>query len=148
MAFKRRPAVQAEQFDDPVDLYLRLSERGGPGPIWDHQGQVLRSWNSQAYRDAADVALELPTGAGKTLVAGLIGEFQRRTAGDRVAYLCLTRQLAGQTARRLDEYGIPNVLLTGAGALVERVRPGALPVERGGGSQHVLARLQHQPRPG
>lgn len=113
MVFKRRPTTQAEQFDDPVDLYLRLSERGGPGPIWDHQGQVLRSWHSQPYRDAPDVALELPTGAGKTLVAGLIGEFQRRTAGDRVAYLCLTRQLAAQTARRLDEYEIPNVLLTG-----------------------------------
>jgi hypothetical protein len=113
VAFKRRPAAQAEGFDDPVDLYLRLSERGGPGPIWDHQAQVLRSWASQPFREARDVALELPTGAGKTLVAGLIGDFQRRTVGDRVAYLCLTRQLAGQTARRLTEYGIPNVLLTG-----------------------------------
>jgi superfamily II DNA or RNA helicase len=114
MAFKRRQVSQPEDFDDPVDLYQRLSERGGVGPIWDHQGQVLRSWHSQPYRDARDVALELPTGAGKTLVAGLIGEFQRRTVGDRVAYLCLTKQLAAQTARRLDEYKIPNVLLTAA----------------------------------
>ena len=113
VAFKRTQPLQREQYDDPVDLYLRLSERGGPGPIWDHQAQVLRSWHSAEFRNASDVALELPTGAGKTLVAGLIGDFQRRTSGDRVAYLCLTKQLAAQTAQRLSDYGIPNVLLTG-----------------------------------
>jgi hypothetical protein len=31
--------------------------------------------------------------------------------GDRVAYLCPTKQLARQTAKKLTEYGIPNVLL-------------------------------------
>ncbi|MFB8369620.1 DEAD/DEAH box helicase [Pseudarthrobacter sp. NPDC055928] len=89
-----------------------MSERTGAPPLWDHQGQVLRGWHQQ-FVSARDVALELPTGAGKTLVAGVIGEFQRRTAGDRVAYLCLTKQLAAQTADRLGEYGIPTVLLTG-----------------------------------
>ncbi|AOW90899.1 hypothetical protein BC342_35160 [Streptomyces olivaceus] len=62
-------------------------------------------------QDNADVAIELPTGAGKTLVGGLIGEYRRRTHRERVAYLCPTRQLARQTAAKFDEYGIPNVLL-------------------------------------
>jgi hypothetical protein len=112
VAFKRRPSLTAEQFDGPVDLYNWVSERTGSPPLWDHQGQVLRGWHEQ-FVSAGDVALELPTGAGKTLVAGVIGEFQRRTAGDRVAYLCLTKQLAAQTAARLGEFGIPTVLLTG-----------------------------------
>ncbi|MEO6703264.1 MAG: DEAD/DEAH box helicase, partial [Jatrophihabitantaceae bacterium] len=112
MAFKRLSSSSTERFEDPVDLYNWLSERTGAPPLWDHQGQVLRSWHER-FAAAGDVALELPTGAGKTLVAAVIGEFQRRTAGDRVAYLCLTNQLAAQTATRLDEYGIPNVLLTG-----------------------------------
>lgn len=112
MAFKRRLASAAEQFDGPVDLYNWVSERTGSPPLWDHQGQVLRGWHKQ-FLTSSDVALELPTGAGKTLVAGVIGDFQRRTAGDRVAYLCLTKQLAAQTADRLSEFGIPNVLLTG-----------------------------------
>ncbi|MEW9872622.1 hypothetical protein [Arthrobacter sp. HS15c] len=56
--------------------------------------------------------MELPTCAGKTMVAGVICEFQRRIAGDLVAYLCLTKQLAAQTADRLSGFGIPTVLPT------------------------------------
>jgi hypothetical protein len=112
MAFTRLSAKSTEQFDGPVELYDWISERQGTPPLWDHQGQVLRSWHDN-FKTARDVALELPTGAGKTLVAGIIGEFVRRTSGDRVAYLCLTRQLAAQTAERLNDFGIPTVLLTG-----------------------------------
>lgn len=112
MAFTRLSGRNTEQFDGPVELYDWISERHGTPPIWDHQGQVLRSWHDN-FKTARDVALELPTGAGKTLVAGIIGEYVRRTANDRVAYLCLTRQLAAQTAERLNEFGIPTVLLTG-----------------------------------
>ena len=112
MAFVRKEP-QSVTFEDPEQLYLKLTERGaGPGPLWSHQADVLRSWHGD-HLDHRDVALELPTGAGKTLVSGLIAEFRRRTATDRVAYLCLTRQLAKQTADRLTEYQIPNVLLTG-----------------------------------
>jgi Helicase C-terminal domain/DEAD/DEAH box helicase len=99
--------------EDPEQLYLHLAERNaGPEALWLHQGDVLRSWHSN-HATTRDVALELPTGAGKTLVAALIGEYQRLAKKDRVAYLCLTKQLAKQTADRLTEYGISNVLLTG-----------------------------------
>lgn len=112
MAFVRKEQ-QSVTFEDPEQLYLKLTERGaGPGPLWSHQADVLRSWHG-SHLDHRDVALELPTGAGKTLVSGLIADFRRRTASDRVAYLCLTRQLGKQTADRLTEYQIPNVLLTG-----------------------------------
>ncbi|MET9759917.1 DEAD/DEAH box helicase [Streptomyces sp. NPDC006372] len=110
MAFKRRSA-DISMPDDPVDLYriLALNNRG-PEAVWGHQQDVLRHWH-QNMSDAPDVAIELPTGAGKTLVGGLIGEFQRRKFGERVAYICPTRQLARQTAAKFDDYGIPNVLL-------------------------------------
>ncbi|MEV6048804.1 DEAD/DEAH box helicase [Streptomyces xanthochromogenes] len=110
LAFKRRPA-DISMPDDPVDLYriLALTNRG-PEAVWGHQQDVLRHWH-QKMPDASDVAIELPTGAGKTLVGGLIGDFQRQKYGERVAYICPTRQLARQTAARFDEYGIPNVLL-------------------------------------
>nr|WP_237556715.1 DEAD/DEAH box helicase [Streptomyces sp. SID5464] len=92
--------------DDPVDLYriLALTNRG-PEFVWGNQQDVLRDWHEKKS-DASDVAIELPTGAGKTLVGGLIGEYQRRKYGERVAYLCPTRQLARQTAAKFDEYGI------------------------------------------
>lgn len=97
--------------DDPLHLYRMLAVTNrGPAAVWGHQQDVLRSWH-QDKSEAPDVAIELPTGAGKTLVGGLIAEFRRRTAQERVAYLCPTRQLAQQTASAFEDYGIPNALL-------------------------------------
>lgn len=113
MAFKRSTGSQLTA-PDPVQLYRKLAEsNNGPESLWLHQGDVLRSWNNQ-HRTDSDVAIELPTGAGKTLVGGLIADFVRRSgSGRRVAYLCPTKQLAQQTSERLQQYGIPAVLLTG-----------------------------------
>lgn len=110
MAFKRG-TVSSYKPDDPTALYRKYSAtNSGPSSLWFHQGKLLEDWFKN-HRSAKDVALELPTGAGKTLVGGLIAEFQRLTDSDRVAYVCPTRQLAKQTSEALFEYGIPNVLL-------------------------------------
>jgi hypothetical protein len=77
-----------------------------------HQGDVVRAWHG-SHLNSRDVAIELPTGAGKTLVGGLIADWRRRARNERVAYLCPTRQLAQQTKDNLDSYGIPTVLLVG-----------------------------------
>jgi superfamily II DNA or RNA helicase len=63
------------------------------------QGDALRGY---AALDATerDVAIELPTGGGKTLVGLLIAEYRRRALGQRVAYLCPTVQLARQVATK------------------------------------------------
>ncbi|MEE1826610.1 DEAD/DEAH box helicase family protein [Streptomyces sp. BE20] len=110
MAFKRR-SVDVSVPDDPVQLYRVLAlGNTGPEAVWGHQQDVLRAWHHE-MPDEPDVAIELPTGAGKTLVGGLIGEYRRRKHGERIVYLCPTKQLARQTADKFDEYGIPNVLL-------------------------------------
>lgn len=112
MAFKRPTSTTAIP-TDPEQLYRQLALiNKGPEALWLHQGDVLRAWHRDHPNDS-DVAIELPTGAGKTLVGGLIGEYRRRVAQERVAYLCPTRQLARQTVDKLTEYGIPNVLLIG-----------------------------------
>lgn len=110
MGFKI-PQKKSASASSPLDLYEALTDIGkGPGPIWLHQGRILESWHRD-FAKAKDVAIELPTGAGKTLVGSLVAEFQRQQ-GDRVAYLCPTRQLARQTHEKLRSYGIPSVLLT------------------------------------
>jgi superfamily II DNA or RNA helicase len=110
MVFRRRTSAAAIP-EDPEQLYRQLALiNKGPEALWSHQADVLRSWHGD-HLDDRDVAIELPTGTGKTLVGGLIGEYRRRATRERVAYLCLTRQLARQTANKLSEYGIPNVLL-------------------------------------
>lgn len=112
MAFRNRSA-QAPAPEDPEQLYRTLAGRdGAPPALWIHQGDVLRAWHSE-HVDSPDVAIELPTGAGKTLVGGLIAEWRRRSKEERVAYLAPTNQLAKQTAARLSSYGISTVLLTG-----------------------------------
>lgn len=55
----------------------------------------------------SDVALQLPTGSGKTLVGLLIGEWRRRKFGERVVYLAPTRQLVNQVVEQAEEkYGL------------------------------------------
>lgn len=123
---------------DPIQLYLKLAEsNSGPESLWFHQGKVLEDWHdNHSGNSSRDVAIELPTRAGKTLVGGLIGEYRRRAHRDRVACLCPTRQLARQSAAKLTEYGIENVLLTRASWVVQtRNRPMVTCVGPGPASQ-------------
>ena len=62
----------------------------------------------------ADVALELPTGAGKTLPALLIAEWRRASLGHRVVYACPTVQLAHQVHAAAARQGISTVGLHGS----------------------------------
>ncbi|WP_081610325.1 DEAD/DEAH box helicase family protein [Corynebacterium doosanense] len=112
MAFKIPPRVDRAA-DTPEDLYRPLSKGGrAPGPLWSQQTDILREWYGE-HRKASDVALELPTGAGKTLVGGLIGEWLRIKNQEKVAYVCPNNQLAKQVHEALDDYGIDSILLTG-----------------------------------
>ena len=60
------------------------------------------------------MALEFPTGAGKTLVGVLIAEWRRQKFKERVALVCPTNQLAHQAARKAAGYGVNAVLLIGS----------------------------------
>lgn len=99
---------------DPEALFGELpSTPKGVGALWSHQADQLRHYYN-THRDTADVALELPTGSGKTLVGLLIGEWRRRSLGQRVVYACPTKQLARQVAAKAQDQGIPAVLLVGS----------------------------------
>lgn len=102
------PAAQRAQaaVSDAETLFGELPRRrDGVGALWSHQGDQLRTYNSQ-HVQTADVALELPTGSGKTLVGLLIGEWRRRSLGQRVVYACPTRQLALQVVAAGQRQGI------------------------------------------
>jgi len=91
---------------DPEALFRDLKGRDPEiKHLWSHQADILRAYHEN-HAHTSDVALELPTGAGKTLVGLLIGEFRRRTSQQRVAYLCPTRQLAHQVGKQAKRYGI------------------------------------------
>lgn len=97
MAFTK-PSRKLPLPSDPEALYRQLARtNAGPDGLWGHQTDLLRDWHANYLRER-DVALELPTGAGKTLVGGLIAEWLRQAEREPVAYLCPNRQLAVQAA--------------------------------------------------
>jgi Rad3-related DNA helicase len=79
-----------------------------------HQADVTRSYVEKAI-NVPDVALQLPTGSGKTLVGLLIGEWRRRKFEERILYLCPTNQLVYQVAQEAKtKYGMHVNTFTGS----------------------------------
>lgn len=81
--------------------------------LWPNQRYVLTEY-SRSYTASSDVAVELPTGAGKTLIALLIAEAWRREK-KKVAILSANKTLARQMGREAAALGIPAVLMEGRG---------------------------------
>src|SRR5438309_8760150 len=98
MATFRTRAVPQPVADSAELLFDDLSKApGAPVALWAHQADVLRAYD-KLHLATPDVALELPTGAGKTLPGLLVAEWRRRKYSGRVLYACPTQQLALQTA--------------------------------------------------
>jgi len=98
--------------ESPVLLFRDLKRDPSVKFLWGHQEKTLDSYFAN-YLQAKDVAIELPTGTGKTLVGLLIAEYRRRGLDERVAFLCSTRQLCAQVVRLAKKYEIPTSLLVG-----------------------------------
>lgn len=79
------------------------------------QADILRDYYNK-YKESNNIAIELPTGTGKTLVGLLIAEYKRRCKEERVLYLFPTRQLAYQVYEKSQEYGIKTSILVGSQA--------------------------------
>ena len=111
MAFKK-PTTHTSVPESPDRLFRDLPRRKHAS-LYDHQGQILRTYVSNAL-NASDVALQLPTGSGKTLVGLLLAEWRRRKFRERVIYLCPTRQLVNQVAEEASaKYGLSVEAFTG-----------------------------------
>lgn len=100
---RRRPTPP----ESPTALFSELTGRAPSVPfLWAHQNEILEAYNDK-HLNTQDIALELPTGTGKTLIGLLIAEFRRRRLEDRALYLAPTRQLAHQVGGLARQYGIP-----------------------------------------
>jgi hypothetical protein len=91
--------------DSPEKLIYDLPRRKIKGLLI-HQGEMLKAYKSDAL-SVTDVALQLPTGSGKTLVGLLIAEWRRRKFKERIVFLCPTNQLVNQVITLAnEEYGL------------------------------------------
>jgi len=111
MAFKI-PQKSSVSIKDPESLFRDLRDRTVEG-LLAQQADMLRKY--MAHVDKRDIALELPTGSGKTLVGLLIAEWRRRTKRQRCVLLCPTKQLVHQVVEQADEkYGINAIDFSGS----------------------------------
>lgn len=116
MSFVIRPREE-DRPESPEALFRSLRPRDrAVRDLLLRQGDVLREY-AALDEDESDVAVELTTGGGKTLVGLLIAEWRRRALGHRVAYLCPTVQLANQVAAKAYDYGLDVVTLVRRQAL-------------------------------
>ena len=99
-------------FDSPEELFSKLPNRARThGYLRGPQADALREYAT--FSDKIDIAFELPTGTGKTMVGLLVAEWRRRLTTEKVAYLALTNQLAKQVLREAAQLGIVCADLTG-----------------------------------
>ncbi|WP_051434240.1 DEAD/DEAH box helicase [Desulfonatronum lacustre] len=103
MAFKIQQKSSVS-IKDPETLFRDLRDRTVEG-LLAQQADMLRKYMD--HIDKRDIALELPTGSGKTLVGLLIAEWRRRTKRERCIILCPTKQLVHQVVEQsCEKYGI------------------------------------------
>lgn len=104
MAFKT-PLTGSTVPETPDRLFRELTRRKFPD-VLPHQAVMMKAYAEKSI-EMPDVALQLPTGSGKTLVGLLIAEWRRRKFNERVVYLCPTKQLVYQVAEQANEkYGL------------------------------------------
>lgn len=97
--------------ESPEVLFNESTRARTHGYLRGPQQDVLRAYLDHV--DSENVALELPTGTGKTAVGLLIAEWRRRRSGERAAYLALTNQLAHQVMEEGTKLGISCADITG-----------------------------------
>ena len=114
---KERPAFRKpkgpQTYSSAEELFTKLPNRAGShGYLRGPQADALRDYDR--LQSESDIAFELPTGTGKTVVGLLIAEWRRRLHGEKVAYLTLTNQLAKQVLKEAEKLGIDCADMTGS----------------------------------
>lgn len=112
MSFKKIRKLSLD-LSTPQTLFRDMKNKKIPG-LLEHQSKIIDNYMNNYY-NSKNVALELPTGSGKTLVGLLLGEFKRLKDKKRVVYVCPTVQLVNQVVEQSKKkYGIKTIALTGA----------------------------------
>lgn len=115
MAFKTRK-IESSSFSTPQEMFQDNKLKTIKG-ILDYQSQMIDHYMTTLNDTRIlnkNVAFELPTGSGKTLVGILIAEFHRRKYGRKCLFLCPTNQLVSQVCEQAkNQYGIEVIPFTG-----------------------------------
>jgi hypothetical protein len=86
-------------------VFKRLTLRGNVENIWQPQTEAVQGWFDVRTK-GDDIAIEMHTGGGKTLVGLLVGQASVNEQRRPGFYVCPTIQLVEQTRARAEECGI------------------------------------------
>lgn len=115
MAIKKRADAELRA-QTPEKLFSLLRKTGANSDtLWPQQVDLLREYAEKRV-NAKDLAIELPTGTGKTLTGLLIADWRRREGKGRSIFVCPTKQLVRQVVAAADKEGIDVVDLSGPSA--------------------------------
>ena len=110
---KFRTSIPEEQIPQSIVLMFRdLNRDPSVKYLYSHQDKVLEGYYQEHLKNK-NLAIELPTGTGKTLIGLLIAEYRRRALKERIVFLCPTKQLCFQVCEQARRYGITTALLVG-----------------------------------
>ncbi len=112
MAFKINKESEVS-LESPESLFHDLRNRKVQG-LLSHQADIIRQYHDK-YSKSSNLAIQLPTGSGKTLIGLLIAEWRRKKFNQKSLYLCPTNQLVNQVCEQAKEkYGINAISFTGS----------------------------------
>lgn len=112
MAIKKRADAELRA-ETPEKLFPLLRRTGANSDtLWPQQVDLLREYAEKRV-NAKDLAIELPTGTGKTLTGLLIADWRRREGKGRSIFVCPTKQLVRQVVAAAEKEGIDVVDLSG-----------------------------------
>ena len=112
--YNYRMSKQDEMFDAKVDWQARLRAKKSAKfeELYPAQEAALNAYSAE-FVNEPNVAIELPTGSGKSLIAAMILDFWKEQ-GKRTAVLCCTKNLARQFKEEADALGVPTILFEGS----------------------------------
>lgn len=112
MAIKKRADAELRA-DSPETLFPLLRKTGANSDtLWPQQVDLLREYFDKRV-NSRDLAIELPTGTGKTLTGLLVADWRRREGKGRSIFVCPTKQLVRQVVAAAEKEGIDVVDLSG-----------------------------------
>lgn len=112
MAFNKKSSSETN-YDSIESLFRDIRTKKIDG-LYSHQAEILKQYQKDFF-SSKNLALELPTGSGKTLIGLLIGEYLRRTKNEKVVFLCSTNQLVNQVTELANtKYSIKATAFSGS----------------------------------
>lgn len=111
MAFTKKSSSETNY--DSIESLFRDIRTKKIAALYSHQSETIKIYEQKFFNEE-NIALELPTGSGKTLIGLLIGEYLRRTKNQKIVFLCSTNQLVNQVVDQANnKYSIKATAFTG-----------------------------------